>query len=88
MAMYKQLSATAQVKAAPGKIKGIVVSSTSSGTLKFYDSAVGSTSDPVVINTLTPAAGSNYPFPADGIWCSKGIYVVAANTIEATIIYE
>jgi len=89
MAYYKQLSATAYVKPGFGKLKGILVSSTSSGTLKFYDSAPNETTSGVVmINTLTPAAGFNVFFGPDGMQFNKGLYVVAANTIEATLIYE
>lgn len=88
MAYYKQLNATAQVKVGAGRLKGYIVSSTSSGTLKFYDSAQSSTSDPVIINTVTPAAGSAPFFGDGGIQFDDGLYVVAANTIEFTLIYE
>ena len=88
MALYKQLAATNQVKAGAGKLFGIFVSSTTSGTLAVYDSATASTSDPKIANTITVTAGTQYlSFPA-GIWFSKGLYVVAANTIEFTVVYE
>jgi hypothetical protein len=88
MALYKQLSATNQVKIGGGKLYGISVSSTSSGTLVVYDSATASTSDPKIANTITVTAGTQYlSFPA-GIWFSKGLYIVATNTIEFTVVYE
>jgi hypothetical protein len=88
MALYKQLAATNQVKIGGGKLYGISVSSTSSGTLAIYDSATASTSDPKIANTITVTAGTQYlSFPA-GIWFSKGLYIVAANTIEFTVVYE
>jgi len=88
MALYKQLSATNQVKIGGGKLYGISVSSTSSGTLVIYDSATASTNDPKIANTITVTAGTQYlSFPA-GIWFSKGLYIVAANTIEFTVVYE
>jgi hypothetical protein len=88
MAYAKQLAATDQVKIGAGKLFGIFVSSTSSGTLVVYDSATASTSDPKIANTITVTAGTQYlSFPA-GIWFSKGLYVVAANTIEFTVVYE
>lgn len=88
MALYKQLSATNQVKVGAGKLFGIFVSSTSSGTLVVYDSAKADTNDPKIANTITVSAGTQYlSFPA-GIWFSKGLYVVAANTIEFTVVYE
>lgn len=88
MSYYKQASATTQVKVGAGRLKGYIVSSTSSGTLKFYDSGASSTSDPVMINTVTPAAGSAPFFGDRGIQFNNGLYVVAANTIEFTLIYE
>jgi len=88
MAYAKQLAATDQVKIGAGKLFGIFVSSTSSGTLVVYDSATASTSDTKIANTITVTAGTQYlSFPA-GIWFSKGLYVVAANTIEFTVVYE
>jgi hypothetical protein len=88
MALYKQLAATSQVKVGAGKIFGIFVSSTSSGTLTVYDSATASTSDPKIANTITVAAGTQYlSFPA-GLWFSKGLYIVLANTAEYTVAYE
>jgi hypothetical protein len=88
MALYKQLSATNQVKIGGGKLYGISVSTTTSGTIAVYDSATASTSDPKIANTITVTAGTQYlSFPA-GIWFSKGLYIVAANTIEFTVVYE
>lgn len=88
MAYYKQISATSQVKVGAGRLKGYLVSSTSSGTLKFYDSGASSASDPVIINTVTPSAGASPFFDDGGIQFNSGLYVVAANTIEVTLIYE
>lgn len=88
MALYKQLAATNQIKIGGGKLYGIQVSSTSSGTIAVYDSATASTSDSKIANTITVTAGNTYlNFPA-GIWFSQGLYVVAANTIEFTVVYE
>lgn len=88
MALYKQLSATNQVKIGAGKLCSIQVSSTSSGTLTVYDSATASTSDPKIANTITVTAGAQYLTVPVGIWFSKGLYIVAANTVEFTVIYE
>jgi hypothetical protein len=87
-AQYIQLAASKQVKVGAGKIYGIFVSSTSSGTLAVYDSATASTSDPKIANTITLTAGTQYlSFPA-GLWFSKGLYIVLANTAEYTVAYE
>lgn len=88
MALYKQGNADAQVKIGGGKLYGVFVSSTTSGTFALYDSATASTSDPKIAATVTFAAGTQYlSFPA-GIWFSNGLYIDIANTIEYTIVYE
>ncbi len=88
MAYKYQGNADAQVKIGGGKLFGVFVSSTSSGTFALYDSATASTSDPKIAATVTPAAGGQYlSFPA-GIWFSNGLYIDIANTIEYTIVYE
>jgi hypothetical protein len=86
---YKNLTATNQVKVGAGKLKGLIVSSTTGGTLTFYDEAQGGTTR-VMIGTLTPAAGSVYNFTGDegGVGFSNGLYIVAANTINFTVFYE
>lgn len=88
MAYYAAISATTQVKVGAGKLIGYLVSSTSSGTLTFYDSAASSTSDPVIIDTVTPSANVSVYFGPNGIQFNKGLYVVVANTIKVTLIYE
>ena len=88
MALYKQGNTDSQVKVGAGKLYGIFISTTTSGTFALYDSATASTSDPKIANTVTVAAGTQYlSFPA-GIWFSKGLYIDIANTIEYTIVYE
>jgi hypothetical protein len=88
MANKYQGAADAQIKVGGGKLYGVFVSSTSSGTFALYDSAIASTSDPKIAATVTPAAGGQYlSFPA-GIWFSNGLYIDIANTIEYTVVYE
>ena len=87
MSYYKYMTATARVKQGSGKIIGLVVSTTSSGTIAFYDSEMAATSV-VIINTLTPAASTYLYFGEGGITFSKGLYVVIANTLTCTVIYE
>ena len=88
MANKYQGAADAQIKVGGGKLYGVFVSSTSSGTFALYDSATASTSDPKIAATVTPAAGNQYlSFPA-GIWFSNGLYIDIANTIEYTVVYE
>jgi hypothetical protein len=89
MANYKAITATSQVKNMAGKIKGIFVSSTSSGTIAVYDSALAGTTDPILA-VFTPAAATMYQLSGDdgGVSFNTGLYVVLANTIACTIIYE
>ena len=88
MANKYQGAADAQIKVGGGKLYGVFVSSTSSGTFALYDSATASTSDPKIAATVTPAAGGQYlSFPA-GIWFRNGLYIDIANTIEYTVVYE
>ena len=88
MALYKQGNADAQIKIGGGKLFGVFISSTSSGTFALYDSATASTSDPKIANTVTVAAGTQYISFPPGIWFSKGLYIDIANTIEYIVVYE
>ena len=88
MSNYAAITATAQIKPAAGKINGIFVSSASSTpTITVYDSAVSSTSDPVVLATFTPTGNTMHNF-FQGLYTNKGIYVVIGGTVSATISYE
>ena len=89
MANYMQLAATKQVKVGAGKLYGVFVSASSSGTLTLYDSGASSNTDPKISNTFSVSAGTNYcNFPA-GLFFNNGLYVVLAGTSAAfTIAYE
>jgi len=89
MANYMQLAATKQVKTEAGKLYGIFVSASSSGTLTVYDTAIGSTSNGKISNTITVSAGSQYlSFPA-GIFFNKGLYIVlGGSSAEFTVVYD
>ena len=88
MALAYQGNADKQIKIGGGKLYGVFISSTSSGTFALYDTATASTSDPKIVNTVTVTAGTQYvSFPA-GLWFSKGLYIDIANTIEYTVAYE
>jgi hypothetical protein len=88
MANYTYLDATKQVKVGAGKLYGIFVSTTSSGTLTVYDSPDGDNTDPKIANTITVSAGTSYlNFPA-GLFFNKGLYIVLANTATFTVVYE
>lgn len=88
MALAYQGNADKQIKIGGGKLYGVFISSTSSGTFALYDTATANTSDPKIVNTVTVTAGTQYvSFPA-GLWFSNGLYIDIANTIEYTVAYE
>jgi hypothetical protein len=88
MANYTQISATANIKPAAGKLKAIFVSAASATpTITVYDSAAATTTK-TVLSVFTPTAATSYIFPLDGIFVNSGIYVVISGTVSATIIYE
>jgi hypothetical protein len=89
MANYMQLAATKQVKVGAGKLFGIFVSATSSGTLVIYDSGAASTGDPKISDTITVAAGTTYLNIPAGLYFNKGLYIVLGGTSASfTVAYE
>ena len=88
MANYTYVSASANIKPAAGKLKGIFVStSTGTRTITVYDSAAATTSR-IILGTFTPAASTSYVLPLDGAYAKDGIYIEIVGTITATVIYE
>jgi hypothetical protein len=88
MANYTYITATANIKPAAGKLKGIFVSAASSNpTITVYDSAAATTTN-IILGTFTPVAATSYLLPLDGAYAKNGLYVVIAGTVAATIIYE
>lgn len=88
MSTYVAITATSQVKTDAAKLKTIFVSSVSgSPTITIYDSSSKSTSDPVVLATFVPVAATVYNF-FDGLYLSKGLYVVIGGTVSATIGFD
>lgn len=83
---YKNISASAQVKATQGVLLGFIVNSHSSGTLKLWDNTAGSGT--VMFNTITFAAGPNFvPFPAP-VAFNTGLYATIGGTADITLIYQ
>jgi hypothetical protein len=98
MANYMQLAATQQVKVGAGKLYGIFVSAASigdigtgtlNGTLTVYDSGAKDTNNPKISNTITLTAGASYLNSSEGLFFSKGLYIVLGGTsAEFTVTYE
>lgn len=87
MALYKNLSATAQVKVGAARLVSLTVNSTSSGTIVIYDDGAKGTNNKV-LNTLTPAAGTHMFWGDDGLALDNGMYVVIGSTLDVTIGYK
>lgn len=86
--LYSQISASTQIKPMAAKLKGIFVSAASSTpTITVYDSPDSDNTDPKIIDTFTPTAGVNYNV-FDGIYATKGLYVVISGTVSCTIAFE
>lgn len=84
--LYLNGTASQLVKTGSGRFMGWVVNSHSSGTLKFWD-AVTATA-PILLNTITFAAGpASWVFPV-AIQFSTGLFVTVGGTIDYTILYE
>lgn len=81
---YKNITASAMVKEGAGRLVGIFVASTTSGTIKVWDNITATA--PVIVNTFTPAAATYYPFP-DATF-TRGLFITLANTIDCTIFFE
>lgn len=89
MANYTQSSATTQIKVGAGKLFGVFVSASSSGTLTIYDSGASSTGDPKIVDTFSVSAGTSYVNIPVGLFFNKGLYIVLAGTSAAfTVAYE
>jgi hypothetical protein len=89
MANYTQASATTQIKVGAGKLYGIFVSASSSGTLTVYDSQASSASDPKIVDTFSVTAGVTYANIPAGLFFNKGLYIVlAGGTASFTVAYD
>lgn len=82
---YTNLTASALIKTGAGALHGFIVNSHTSGTLKLWD-AVTATA-PVLLNTITFAAGPNFINIPQGISFSTGLYATIAGTADITILW-
>ncbi len=71
---------TTQLKTGPGFMAGIIVASTTSGTILVYDDVA---STQIAINTMTPNLGWN-PLPLPFL---SGLRITTANTIDCTVVF-
>lgn len=85
-ALYKNISASAQVKAGVGKVYGFIINSHTSGTLKLWDALTATT--PILMNTYTFAAGSGVVDFGEPINFVTGLYATIGGTADITILYN
>jgi hypothetical protein len=84
-AYYRNITAsTNSLKNGPVILKGMFVNSTSSGTIKIYDSLTQAGT--VVNNTITPAAGAYYPLGDAGL--AVGLSVTIGGTLDCTLYFQ
>lgn len=74
---------TNAVKNGPGILVGMYVNSTSSGTIKIYDSITQAGT--VMNNTITPAVGPHSLF--NGTF-STGLSITIGGTLDVTLYYQ
>lgn len=84
-ANYTNLSASALIKTGAGVLKGIVVNSHASGTLKLWDNTSAATT--VICNTITFAAGPNF-IKLPSIEFTTGLYATIGGTADITILWK
>jgi hypothetical protein len=83
--VFKQISASTNIKADQGALLGIFVSAASATpTITVYNSATTTTTD-AIATVFTPVAGTWYFLPAA---FSAGLYIVISGTVSCTIIYQ
>ena len=71
----------------PARVKGIVITSSSSaGVLSVLDGGSGGTSK-IVINTPAAAGIQNVLLPGEGVLCQSNVYVSLTNVTAATVFY-
>lgn len=85
---YKQVTqaAAATVKSTTGDLYGVVVNSSSSGTITVYDNTAASGT--VVFTAASLSAGQVIHFGGCGIRCGNGIHVVVGGTATLNVLYQ
>lgn len=79
----KNLSSSSLIKDGSGRVTGIFVASSSSGTLKLWDNTAGSGT--VLVNTFSVVPATWYPLD---FAFGKGLYVTVGGTLDCTISYS
>ena len=80
--VYKNMTASANVKSSQGAMLGFYVNSTTAGTIQFYDDSATGTTTPIC-GVITPAIGF-HRFP---VTFANGLYAVVGGTLNVTVVY-
>lgn len=78
---YRNMTASANVKAVSGGLLGFYVNSTTAGTIQFYDDAATGTTTPIT-GTITPSVGWN----ALPVGFANGLYAVIGGALNVTVV--
>jgi hypothetical protein len=82
---YKNLAASALVKTGAGVVKGVVINSHTSGTLKLWDNTSAATT--VLCETMSFAVGERF-VPLFDANFNTGLFATIAGTANITILYK
>ena len=82
--IYSQQSGSAQIERGAGELVGILVTSSSSGTLKVWDNPAA-TGNVIMDTTDTITAPQFIACPVN---FAAGLYVTAGGTIKYTVVYS
>lgn len=81
---YRNLTASALVKTGYGTVKGIIINSHTSGTIKLWDNTSAATT--VIANTITLGATERW-IPLFDVNFNTGLFVTIGGTADITVVY-
>lgn len=79
---FNNITATALINTGPTRLVGVFCASSTSGTLKVWDSTAASGT--VCVNTFALTAGTFYQIPAQ---LQTGLFLTIANTADITVFW-
>lgn len=83
---YQNITASTLIKTGSGFVKGFIVNSNTSGTLKLWDNT--SAAGTVIINTYTFPAGSSVVSFPDVVAFNTGLYATVGGTADVTLVWK
>jgi hypothetical protein len=83
---YTNTATGVLIKTGAGRLKGFMVNSHTSGTLKFWDNTAANTT--VLLNTITFAAGSGLMYDLPNVEFNTGLYADIGGTADITVFWK